>query len=47
MASDKPPLVLLHPFLLSGNVWQDVVPLRTSYHQVYTRPRSVIAAGRW
>ncbi len=36
MASDKPPLVLLHPFLLSGNVWQDVVPLLSSYHQVFT-----------
>ncbi len=36
MASDKPPLVLLHPFLLSGKVWQDVVPLLSSYHQVFT-----------
>jgi pimeloyl-ACP methyl ester carboxylesterase len=36
MASDKPPLVLLHPFLLSGNVWRDVVPLVSSYHQVFT-----------
>ena len=36
MASDKPPLVLLHPFLASGNVWQDVVPLLSSYHQVFT-----------
>jgi pimeloyl-ACP methyl ester carboxylesterase len=36
MASDKPPLVLLHPFLLSGNVWQDVVPLVSVYHQVFT-----------
>jgi pimeloyl-ACP methyl ester carboxylesterase len=36
MVSDKPPLVLLHPFLLSGIVWQDVVPLVSSYHQVFT-----------
>jgi pimeloyl-ACP methyl ester carboxylesterase len=36
MASDKPPIVLLHPFLLSGKVWQDVVPLLSSYHQVIT-----------
>jgi pimeloyl-ACP methyl ester carboxylesterase len=36
MASDKPPLVLLHPFLLSGLVWQDVAPVLSSYHQVFT-----------
>jgi pimeloyl-ACP methyl ester carboxylesterase len=36
MASDKPPLVLLHPFLVSGTVWQDVAPLLSSYHQVFT-----------
>jgi pimeloyl-ACP methyl ester carboxylesterase len=36
MASDKPPLVLLHPFLVSGRVWQDVVPLLSSYHRVFT-----------
>ena len=36
MGSGKPALVLLHPFLLSGNVWQDVVPLLSSYHQVFT-----------
>src|SRR5882757_3383332 len=36
MVSDKPPLVLLHPFLLSGIVWQDVVPLVSSHHQVFT-----------
>jgi pimeloyl-ACP methyl ester carboxylesterase len=35
MPSDKPPIVLLHPFLLSGSVWQDVVPLLSSYHQVF------------
>jgi len=34
--SGKPPLVLMHPFLLSGNVWQDVAPLLSSYHQVFT-----------
>lgn len=36
MASDQPPVVLLHPFLLSGTVWQDVVPLLSDYHQVFT-----------
>jgi pimeloyl-ACP methyl ester carboxylesterase len=36
MTSGKPPLVLLHPFLVSGAVWQDVVPLVSSYHQVFT-----------
>jgi pimeloyl-ACP methyl ester carboxylesterase len=36
VGSSKPPLVLLHPFQLSGNVWQDVVPLLSSYHQVFT-----------
>jgi len=36
MASDKPPLVLLHPFLVSGTVWQDVAPLLSSCHQVFT-----------
>ena len=36
VASGKPALVPLHPFLLSGNVWQDVVPLLSSYHQVFT-----------
>jgi pimeloyl-ACP methyl ester carboxylesterase len=35
MASDKPPLVLLHPFLLSGNVWHDVIPYLSGHHQVY------------
>jgi pimeloyl-ACP methyl ester carboxylesterase len=29
-------LVLLHPFLASGAIWQDVVPLLSSYHQVFT-----------
>jgi pimeloyl-ACP methyl ester carboxylesterase len=27
--------VLLHPFLLSGNVWQDVIPDLSGHHQVY------------
>jgi len=35
MADDKPPLVLLHPFAVSGRVWHDVVPLLSSHHQVY------------
>jgi pimeloyl-ACP methyl ester carboxylesterase len=34
--SGKPAVVLLHPFLLSGKVWQDVVPLLSNYHQVFT-----------
>jgi pimeloyl-ACP methyl ester carboxylesterase len=36
MKSDKPPVVLLHPFLLSGNVWHDVVPVLSDHHQVFT-----------
>jgi pimeloyl-ACP methyl ester carboxylesterase len=36
MASDNSALVLLHGILMSGNAWQDVVPLLSSYHQVYT-----------
>ena len=36
MAPDKSPVVLLHPFLVSGLVWQDVAPLLSSYHQVFT-----------
>jgi hypothetical protein len=36
MASSKRPLVLLHPFLVSGTVWQDVAPLLSRYHQVFT-----------
>jgi len=36
VGSGKPAIVLLHPFLLSGNVWQDVVPLLSSYHEVLT-----------
>lgn len=36
MGSDKSPVVLLHPFLVSGLVWQDVAPLLSGYHQVFT-----------
>jgi pimeloyl-ACP methyl ester carboxylesterase len=36
MASEKPPLVLLHPFLLSGNVWHGVIPYLSGHHEVYT-----------
>lgn len=36
MAPDKPPLVLLHPILCSGRIWDDVVPLLSSHHEVYT-----------
>jgi len=36
MASDNSALVLLHGILMSGNAWQDVVPLLSSHHQVYT-----------
>ena len=35
MASDMPPLVLLHPILLSERIWHDVVPFLSSHHQVY------------
>ena len=36
MAPDKPPLVLLHPILCSGRIWDDVVPLLSTHHEVYT-----------
>ena len=36
MASDKPPLVLLHGTAMSGNAWQDVVPLLSNDHEVFT-----------
>lgn len=36
MANDQPPVVLLHPFLLSGDVWEDVSALLSSRHQVFT-----------
>src|ERR1700754_307506 len=35
MASDMPPLVLMHPMLLSGRIWHDVVPFLSNHHQVY------------
>ena len=35
-SSDNSALVLLHGILMSGNAWQDVVPLLSSHHQVYT-----------
>jgi pimeloyl-ACP methyl ester carboxylesterase len=35
MASDNPPLVLLHPFLMSGNAWREVVPLVSGPHEVF------------
>lgn len=35
MVVEKSPLVLLHPLLLSGDVWQDVVPLLSSHHRVF------------
>ena len=36
MASDNSALVLLHGILMSGNASQDVVPLLSNHHQVYT-----------
>jgi pimeloyl-ACP methyl ester carboxylesterase len=36
MDSNKPPLVLLHGLAMSGNVWREVVPLVSGYHQVHT-----------
>ncbi len=36
MASGNSALVLLHGILMSGNGWQDVVPLLSNHHQVYT-----------
>ena len=35
MASDRPPLVLFHPWLLTGSVWQEVIPLVSGHHQVF------------
>ena len=35
MASDKP-LVLLHGITMSGNAWQEVVPLLADHHEVFT-----------
>jgi len=36
MSFDKPPVVLLHGIAMSGNAWQDVVPLLSNYHEVFT-----------
>jgi pimeloyl-ACP methyl ester carboxylesterase len=35
MASGMPPQVLLHPILVSGRIWHDVVPFLSNHHQVY------------
>lgn len=35
MASAKSPLVMMHGILMSGNAWQDVVPLLSERHQVH------------
>ena len=35
MASNKPPLVLLHGLAMSGDAWREVVPLLSSYHELY------------
>jgi pimeloyl-ACP methyl ester carboxylesterase len=36
VAPGKSAVVLLHPFLVTGNVWQDVVPLLSNHHEVFT-----------
>ncbi len=36
IVSDDSALVLLHGLLMSGNAWQDVVPLLSNHHRVYT-----------
>ncbi|MEV3905348.1 alpha/beta hydrolase [Mycobacterium sp. NPDC050551] len=36
MADGSSALVLMHGILMSGNAWQDVVPLLSDRHQVYT-----------
>jgi pimeloyl-ACP methyl ester carboxylesterase len=36
MASDQPPLVLMHGLAMSGRAWQDVVPLLVDFHDVHT-----------
>jgi pimeloyl-ACP methyl ester carboxylesterase len=36
VASDKPPLVLLHPATSSGRIWRDMVPRLSEHHEVYT-----------
>ena len=35
VASEKPPLVLLHPFLLSGSAWHGVIPHLSGHHRVF------------
>lgn len=35
MASSRSSLVLLHPMTSSAQIWQDVVPLLSEYHQVF------------
>jgi pimeloyl-ACP methyl ester carboxylesterase len=35
-SSDNSALVLLHGILMSGNAWQDMVPLLSNHHQIYT-----------
>jgi pimeloyl-ACP methyl ester carboxylesterase len=34
--TDKSPLVLFHPWLLSGSIWREVVPLVSGHHDVFT-----------
>ena len=36
MSSNNSAVVLLHGILMSGSAWQDVVPLLSNHHQVYT-----------
>jgi len=36
VSPEKPPVVLFHAFMLSGNVWQDVVPALSDHHRVFT-----------
>lgn len=36
MASDDSAVVLLHGIVMSGNGWQNVVPLLSNHHRVYT-----------
>lgn len=36
MTSGKSPLVLIHGILMSGNAWNEVVPLLSDHHDVYT-----------
>ncbi|MFI5506338.1 alpha/beta fold hydrolase [Mycobacterium sp. NPDC051804] len=36
MPSEKSALVLMHGILMSGSCWQDVVPLLSDHHEVFT-----------